>query len=51
MAAAILWLANQKAVMGNYRNRIAMNILGGAGFLIVLYMAVRVLFLVVIKIT
>lgn len=51
MAAAILWLANQKAVMGSYRNRIAMNILGGAGFLIVLYMAVRVLFLVVIKVT
>ncbi len=51
MAAAILWLANQKAVMGSYRNRIATNIIGGLGLLIVVYMAVRVLFLVVLKLT
>ena len=51
MAVAILWLANQKAVMGSYRNKIAMNILGGVGLLIVLFMAVRVLFLVVLKLT
>ena len=51
MAAAILWLANQKAVMGSYRNRIGVNIIGGLGFLIVLFMAVRVLFLVILKLT
>ncbi|MCD6392491.1 MAG: Nramp family divalent metal transporter [Planctomycetes bacterium] len=51
MAVAILWLANQKSVMGSYRNRIATNIIGGLGLVIVVYMAVRVLFLIILKLT
>jgi len=51
MAVAILWLANKKSVMGSYRNRIATNIIGGLGLVIVVYMAVRVLFLIILKLT
>jgi len=51
MAATILWLANQKDIMGDKRNNIALNILGGLGFLVVLFMAVRVLFLVVLRLS
>jgi len=51
MAAAILWLANRKDVMGDRRNTIVHNILGAVGLLVVVLMAVRVLFLVVLKLT
>jgi Mn2+/Fe2+ NRAMP family transporter len=51
MAAAILWLANRKDVMGDRRNTIVLNILGAAGLLVVVLMAARVLFLVVLKLT
>jgi len=51
MAAAILWLANRKDIMGDKRNRLIHNILGGAGFLVVLLMAVRVLYMLVLKMT
>ena len=49
MAAAILWLANQRDIMGQRRNATILNILGGLGLMVVLVMAVRVLILVVIK--
>jgi Mn2+/Fe2+ NRAMP family transporter len=51
MAAAILWLANRKDIMGDRRNTIISNILGGLGLLVVVFMAIRVLFLVVLKLT
>jgi Mn2+/Fe2+ NRAMP family transporter len=43
MAAAILYLANQKMIMGDKRNSLLMNILGGIGFLVVLLIAIRML--------
>lgn len=51
MAATILWLANRKDIMGDRRNTITLNILGGIGFLVVLFMAVRVLINVILKLT
>jgi hypothetical protein len=35
--------------MGRHRNNLIQNILGGIGFLVVVFMAVRVLILVVLK--
>lgn len=49
MAAAILWLANQRDIMGEYRNRLIHNILGGVGFLVVLVMALRMLYILSLK--
>lgn len=43
MAGALLWLANRKDIMGDRRNKIILNILGGLGFIIVVLMAIRVL--------
>ena len=51
MAATILWLANRKDIMGERRNTLPLNILGGIGFIVVLFMAVRVLISVVLKLT
>ena len=51
MAATMLWLANRKDVMGEHRNKIAINILGGLGLLVVVLMAVRVLFRLVLVLT
>ena len=51
MAAAILWLANQKDIMGDRRNRLIHNILGGVGFIVVLLMAVRVVYILALKMT
>jgi Mn2+/Fe2+ NRAMP family transporter len=51
MAAAILWLANQKDIMGDKRNTLWLNVLGGAGFLVVLMMALRVLYILVLKLS
>ncbi len=51
MAITLLWLANRKDVMGVHRNRLLVNILGLAGLLIVLFVAVRVLVLIVLKLT
>ncbi len=51
MAAAILWLANRKDIMGDRRNKIIPNILGGLGLLVVVFMSIRVLFLVVLKLS
>jgi manganese transport protein len=44
MAITILWLANQKDIMGERRNTIVLNILGGLGLVVVVLMALRVLF-------
>jgi Mn2+/Fe2+ NRAMP family transporter len=49
MAVTILWLANRMDIMGDRRNTITLNLLGGLGLLVVILMAVRVLFLVVLK--
>jgi manganese transport protein len=43
MAGTLLYLANRGDVMGKYRNGWALNVLGGLGFLLVLLMAARVL--------
>ncbi|MFC1633598.1 Nramp family divalent metal transporter [Planctomycetota bacterium] len=51
MAAMILWLANRKDIMGERRNTLLLNILGGIGFLVVLFMAIRVLISVILKLT
>ena len=51
MAATILWLANRKDIMGERRNTLLLNILGGVGFLVVLLMAVRVLISVILRLT
>ena len=51
MAATILWLANQKDIMGERRNTIILNILGGLGLLAVVLMAIRVLILLVLKLS
>ncbi|MBE0537478.1 MAG: Nramp family divalent metal transporter [Phycisphaerae bacterium] len=51
MAVTLLWLANSKNIMGSHRNRWLVNVLGGAGLLIVLFIAVRVLILIVLKLT
>jgi len=51
MAAAILFLANHKKTMGEKRNRFLGNLLGVIGFLLVLFMAIRVLIILVYKLT
>jgi Mn2+/Fe2+ NRAMP family transporter len=51
MAAAILWLANRKDIMGNRRNTLILNILGGIGFIVVLLIALRMLYLIVLRLT
>ncbi len=51
MAATILWLANRKDIMGRRRNNLALNVLGGVGFLVVLFMAIRVLIIIVLKLS
>jgi len=51
MAITLLWLANRKNVMGAHRNRLLTNVLGVAGLLIVLFIAVRVAILIILKLT
>ena len=51
MAAAILWLANHKGIMGDKRNTVLVNVLGGIGFLVVLLTAARVLYLLILRLT
>jgi len=51
MAATILWLANRKDIMGDRRNKLLVNVLGGIGFLVVLFMAVRVLYRLVLQLS
>jgi len=51
MAVAILWLANRKDIMGERRNTLVVNILGGVGFVVVLLTALRVLYLLILRLT
>ncbi len=51
MALTILWLANQKDIMGDRRNTIVLNILGGLGLVVVVLMAVRVLWRLVLMLS
>lgn len=51
MAVTILWLANRKDIMGERRNKLIHNILGGMGLLVVVFMAIRVLCLIVLKLS
>ncbi|MCP4259257.1 MAG: divalent metal cation transporter [Planctomycetes bacterium] len=51
MAVTILWLANRKDIMGDRRNRLIHNIFGGLGLLVVVFMAIRVLCHIMIKLT
>ncbi len=51
MALTILWLANQKDIMGDRRNSIVLNILGGLGLVVVVLMAVRVLWRLVLMLS
>ncbi len=49
MAASILYLANQRDIMRDKRNRLLLNILGGLGFVVVLLMALRVLYILMLR--
>jgi len=51
MAITILWLANRKDIMGERRNTLVLNILGGLGLLVVVFIAIRVLYLIVLKLS
>ena len=51
MAVTLLWLANRKDVMGDRRNKLVLNIIGGLGLLVVIFIAIRVLCLIVIKLS
>jgi len=51
MAITILWLANRKDIMGERRNKLIHNIFGGLGLLVVIFMAIRVLCLIVLKLS
>ena len=51
MAATLLWLANRKDIMGDRRNKIGVNILGGMGLLVVVLMAIRVLYRLVLQLS
>jgi Mn2+/Fe2+ NRAMP family transporter len=51
MAAAILWLANRRDILGDKRNSAWVNVLGGLGFVVVLLTALRVLYLLILRLT
>lgn len=51
MAVSMLWLANQKDVMGDRRNGWFANTLGGVGLVLVVLMALRVLWRIVLQVT
>jgi len=51
MAITMLWLANRSDVMGDRRNGPIANLLGCAGLLLVILMAVRVLWRIVLLVT
>lgn len=48
MAVALLWLANQKDIMGEKRNTLVLNILGVAGLVVVLLLGARVMYRIVL---
>ncbi len=49
MAGVILWLANRRDVMGERRNSAAVNVLGVIGLLLVVALAARVAYLLILK--
>jgi manganese transport protein len=49
LAAALLWLANRKDVMGARRNRWWVNVLGGVGFVVVLLLALRMVWVIAFR--
>jgi manganese transport protein len=51
MAGTLLWLANRRDIMGERRNSWIVNILGGLGLLVVILMAVRVLWRIVLQLS
>ena len=51
MAVTMLWLANRKDVMGSRRNSWLVNILGSVGLIVVLLMAIRVCWRIVLQVT
>ncbi|MCF7973117.1 MAG: Nramp family divalent metal transporter [Phycisphaerae bacterium] len=51
MAVTILWLANQRDIMGEHRNGWCANILGGLGLVLVVFIAIRVFCLVILHLT
>ena len=51
MAATILWLANRKSVMGERRNRLAGNIIGALGIMVVLLLALRMLWFLLLRLS
>ena len=51
MAIAMLWLANQKDIMGQYRNGPVVNTLGTLGLVVVLLTAIRVAWRIVLQLT
>jgi len=51
MAVTLLWLANRKDVMGDRCNGPIANTLGGLGLLVVVLMAIRVLWRIVLQVT
>jgi len=51
MAGTLLWLANREGLMGARKNRIASNILGGVGLVVVLLLALRVLWFLYLRMT
>jgi manganese transport protein len=51
IAAALLWLANDKKIMGTWKNGFILNILGVAGLAVVVFMAARVLYKIILQLT
>jgi manganese transport protein len=51
MAIAMLWLANQKDIMGARRNRWPTNLLGVFGLILVVLMAIRVCWRIVLQVS
>ncbi|MEA1952531.1 MAG: Nramp family divalent metal transporter [Planctomycetota bacterium] len=51
MALSLLWLANQKDIMGDRRNTWKTNLLGGVGLLVVLFVAVVMIWRIYMRVT
>jgi manganese transport protein len=49
MAISLLWLGNRKKYMGEYRNRWLSNTLGALGLIVILAVAVKVVFKILIR--
>ena len=51
MAAVLLWLANRKDIMQDKKNTAFMNIVGGLGLVVVILLAGRVLYRLILQLT